>query len=113
VAYEGIAASQIMAIAVSILSVILVAVVVLFGWYGQVSQDTQARYSGAENYELLQQTRAEQTEAISQYGVVDEEKGVYRIPIDRAMDMVAAEEYKENQSTEGGGEPTASPSTSE
>jgi hypothetical protein len=101
VAYEGIAASQIMAIAVSILVVILVAVVVLFGWYGQVSQDTQARFSEAENYDLLQQTKAEQEEAISQYGVVDEEEGVYRIPIERAMDVVAAEEYERSQSTEG------------
>lgn len=98
VAYEGIAASQIMAIAVSILVVILVAVVVLFGWYGQVSQNTEARLTDSKNYELLQQTRTEQERAISQYGVVDEEKGVYRIPIERAMDVVASEEYKKDQS---------------
>lgn len=112
VAYEGIAASQIMAIALSILIVILVAVVVLFGWYGQVSQDTRARFSGDENYDLLQQTRAEQEEAISQYGVVDEGEGVYRIPIDRAMDVVATEEYQKNQSAEGA-EPSVSTSSSE
>ena len=102
VAYEGIAANQIMAIAVAILVVILVAVVVLFGWYGQVAQETRATSSDTQNYELLQQTRTEQEAAISQYGVVDEEEGVYRIPIDRAMDVVATEEYQRAQSGEDG-----------
>ncbi len=101
VAYEGIAASQIMAIALSILVVISVAVVVLFGWYGQVAQDTRARSSNADNYELLQETRTQQEEALTQYGVVDEEEGVYRIPIDRAMDVVATEEYQRSQEAEG------------
>jgi hypothetical protein len=98
VAYEGIAASQIMAIAVSILVVILVAVVVLFGWYGQVAQDTRARQTNTDNYELLQETRTQQERTLSQYGVIDEEEGVYRIPIDRAMDVVATEEYERTHS---------------
>lgn len=102
VAYEGIAASQIMAVAVSILVVILVAVVVLFGWYGQVAQDTQAEMTSTENYQLLQETRTKQQEALSQYGVVDEEEGVYRIPIDRAIDVVATEEYQRSQSDDQG-----------
>jgi len=100
VAYEGIAASQIMAIAVTIIAVILVAVIVLFGWYGQVSQETRSTMSDTENYQLLQEVRTEQEAAISQYGVVDEEEGVYRIPIDRAMDVVANEEYESAQSAE-------------
>jgi len=102
VAYEGIAANQIMAIAVAILVVILVAVIVLFGWYGQVSQNTRAAMTDTDNYQLLQQVRTEQEGTISQYGVVDEEEGVYRIPIDRAMDVVATEEYQSTQSGEEG-----------
>lgn len=98
VAYEGVAASQIIAIAVSILVVILVAVVVLFGWYGQVSQETRATASDTQNYQLLEQTRTEQEAAISQYGVVDEEAGVYRIPIEEAMDLMATEEAQGAQS---------------
>lgn len=103
VAYEGIAASQIMAIAVAILVVIFVAVVVLFGWYGQVTQETQAEASSLQNYELQQQTQAEAEQALTQYGVVDEEVGVYRIPIDQAMDIIATEEYQRTQSEDGSG----------
>ena len=110
VAYEGIAASQIMAIALSILVVILVAVVVIFGWYGQVAQETRADATSDENYELLQETRTQQEEALTQYGVVDEEEGVYRIPIDRAMDVVATEEYQRSQAE---GEAGAVPQGSE
>lgn len=101
VAYEGVAASQIMAISVAILVVILVAVVILFGWYGQVAQDTEAAATNTDNYELLQETRREAEQTLTQYGVVDEEEGVYRIPIDRAMDVVATEEYQREQSGVG------------
>jgi hypothetical protein len=101
VAYEGIAANQIMAIAVSILVVIMVAVVVLFGWYGQVTQETRAQADSAQNYELLQQAEMEAQQDLQQYRVVDEEEGVYQIPIDRAMDVIAAEEYQRAQAASG------------
>jgi len=101
VAYEGVAANQIMAIAASILAVILVAVVVLFGWYGQVTQETRAQTDSAQNYEMLQQAEAEAQEELglgeTKYKVVDKEEGVYRIPIDRAMDVIAQEEYQRSQ----------------
>jgi hypothetical protein len=98
VAYEGIAASQIMAIAVSILVVILVAVVILFGWYGQVAQESRSALTNTENYQLRQKTEAENEAELSQYGVIDKEEGVYRIPIDQAMDIIATEEYRRAQS---------------
>jgi hypothetical protein len=97
VAYEGIAANLIMAIAVSILVVILVAVVVLFGWYGQVTQETRSAAADEQNYEMLQQAEMEAQQELTQYRVVDEEEGVYQIPIDRAMDVIATEEYKRTQ----------------
>lgn len=98
VAYEGIAASQIMAIAVSILAVILVAVAVLFGWYGQVRQEAQAASTNEQNYEMLQRAQVEAQQDLTQYEVVDEEEGVYQIPIDRAMDVIATEEYQQARS---------------
>jgi hypothetical protein len=94
VAYEGIAANQIMAIAVSILVVILIAVAVLFGWYGQVTQETRAAAASEQNYEMLQQSEMEARQELTQYGVENKEKNVYQIPIDRAMDVIATEEYQ-------------------
>lgn len=97
VAYEGIAASQIIGIAGSILVVILIAITVLFGWYGQVSQQVEAERSKVDNYQMLQEIETEAQKTLGQYGVVDKDKGVYRIPIEDAMDVVATEEYQRSQ----------------
>lgn len=103
VAYEGIAASQIIGIAVSILVVILIAVVVLFNWYGQVTQETRAAATSQQNYEMLQQSEVEARQDLTRYEVVDEEEGAYQIPIDRAMDVIATEEYQQAQAASGEG----------
>lgn len=97
VAYEGVAASQIMAISASIIFVVLVAIVILFGWFGQVSQNQQAAAAQQQTYPQIRQAELEAEQQLQQYGVVDGEEGTYRIPIDRAMDLIATEEYQERQ----------------
>lgn len=97
VAYEGVAANQIMAISGSIIFVVLVAVAILFGWFGQVSQNQQAAATNQQDYPQIRQAELEAEQQLQQYGVVDEEEGAYRIPIDRAMDLIATEEYRERQ----------------
>lgn len=97
VAYEGVAASQILGISASIIVVVLVAVAILFGWFGQVSQTEQVSAVERQQYRQIRQAELEATQQLQQYGVVDEEEGVYRIPIDRAMDLIATEEYQQRQ----------------
>jgi len=97
VAYEGVAASQIMAISASIITVVLVAVFILFGWFGQVSQNQEAEAAQAQMYSQIRQAELEAEQQLQQYGVVDGEEGAYRIPIDRAMDLIATEEYQQQQ----------------
>ncbi|MEF8816198.1 MAG: hypothetical protein V5A20_06235 [Salinibacter sp.] len=100
VAYEGVAASQIMGISASIITVVLVAVAILFGWFGQVSQSQERTAAERTQYRDIQQAETEAAQQLQQYGVVDEEAGTYRIPIDRAMDLIATEEYRQRQSSE-------------
>jgi hypothetical protein len=97
VAYEGIATGQIMSIAVSILLVIAVAVVIVFNWTLTRAADTAQATVDPDNYTQLREARLEATQRLEGYDVVDEEEGVYRIPIDRAMDIVANEEYQRQQ----------------
>lgn len=97
VAYEGVAASQIMGISVSIIVVVLVAIAILFGWFGQVSQTEAQSASERQTYNDIREAEVEATQRLQQYGVVDEEEGTYRIPIDRAMDLIATEEYQQRQ----------------
>jgi hypothetical protein len=97
VAYEGVAASQIMGISASIIAVVLVAVAILFGWFGQVSQSAEDVVSQQQQYREIQRAEMEATQQLQQYGVIDEEAGTYRMPIDRAMDLIATEEYQKRQ----------------
>lgn len=97
VAYEGVAASQIMGISASIILVVLVAVAILFGWFAQVSQSQRSAIAGQQTYQQIRQAETEAAQTLQQYGVVDAEEGTYRIPIDRAMDLMATEEYQRRQ----------------
>ncbi|MFB6229757.1 MAG: hypothetical protein ABEL04_01270 [Salinibacter sp.] len=93
VAYEGVAAGQIMGISASIIAVILVAAAVIFGWFEQVSQNAQTTAVGQQDYQQIRQAEREAAEQLRQYGVVNRKEGVYHIPIDSAMKIIAAEEY--------------------
>mgnify|MGYP002762067738 FL=1 len=92
VAYEGVAATQIIGISGAILLVILVAVAILFGWFAQVTQDERTAVAERQTYDQIQQAEQEAARTLQEYGVLDEEEGVYRIPIQRAMDLVAKEQ---------------------
>jgi hypothetical protein len=43
---------------------------------------------------LLRDLRARETEELNSYGVLDAQKGIYRIPIDRAMKLMAEEAFR-------------------
>jgi hypothetical protein len=95
VAYEGIPVGQILAISGSILVVIAVISIFLFYWTsirGQAMRDASVNPSG---YTELQETEIEAARELNQYDVIDEQDGVYRIPIDRAMDIMANEAYQQ------------------
>ncbi len=48
---------------------------------------------------VLRELRAREEEELGSYSVLDEEKGVYRIPIERAMEIAADEAYGEEQTS--------------
>lgn len=45
----------------------------------------------------LREIRAHSENVLNSYGVVDEEKGIYRIPIERAIHLSAEESFKNSQ----------------
>ena len=93
VAYEGVAAGQIIGISASIIVVILVATAVIFGWFEQVSQSAQTTAVDQQDYQRIRQAEREAAEQLRQYGVVNREEGVYHIPVDSAMKAIVVEEY--------------------
>jgi len=72
-------------ITVVLLAVISVGLVVLTQW--QMQQDAEAA-AASLRYPLREETEAHARQLLEGYDVVDAEQGVYRMPIDRAMEKI-------------------------
>lgn len=107
VAHEGIEAGQILGITVAIAAALVAAIVVVFQYAQITAQETRRQAVGLSGYPELREARAEATRLLSEYAVVDREEGVYRIPIDRAMDLIVREAREEGSPGQAPAEQTA------
>ena len=71
-----------------LLFVIIVMLQALFYWAEQGELEKKVF---SQPYQALQQLDANQIELLNSYGWVSEKDGVVHLPIDRAMELVAAE----------------------
>lgn len=78
----------------SVFGTILVLVFVrgLYEMYQYNTQVTQERVSSESEYYQVNQMKKEARQQLNSFGVVDLENGTYRIPIDSAINKVAADE---------------------
>jgi hypothetical protein len=58
----------------------------------QVPEDARWKYSAEGRAERLAQLRARETDMLSTYSWVDQQAGVVRVPVDRAIELVVAEQ---------------------
>lgn len=91
VEHEGIEAGQILGFALAVAVAIGLAVFTLFQYVDIVSDETRYTAVGLSGYPELRQVELEATRRLSQYGPVEGEQGVYQIPIDRAIELMAQE----------------------
>lgn len=77
----------------SILGIVIVLIFIqaLYEMYHYNEQVAQERVSAESQYYQVNELRSEQNERLSNFGVVDLENGVYRIPIDSAINEMAAD----------------------
>jgi hypothetical protein len=99
VAYEGIPTGQILAVATSILFAVGIIVIILFQWTNITEAAIRQASSGQSMNADLRETELQANQKLTGYGVVDEEAGVYRIPIDQAMDLMVNEAYQQGDRT--------------
>jgi hypothetical protein len=77
---------------VAILAVLLIgSVFALEGYFGRVKDEVAQDKLIARPYEELESVRAAQTAQINRTEWIDREAGVVAIPVERAMELVAAE----------------------
>lgn len=99
VAYEGVPSGQILAIAVSILFAVGIIVVLLFQWTSITEAAIRNASVEQSQNTQLRETQLQADQKLTGYEVLDEEAGVYRIPIERAMELMATEAYQEGDQT--------------
>src|SRR5690554_3030799 len=88
---EGIEAGQILGFILATLVAIGLAIFALYNYMDIVAAETRFEVTGSSGYPELREAELRATQQLSQYGVVDEAEGIYRIPIDEAIDIMADE----------------------
>ncbi len=91
---EGINAGPIFGSIVISLLVIAVLVGGGYGWFKASAQEALAAAADGLSYRELRQVELEATQLLNKYEVVNAATGTYRIPIDRAMDLIVEESYQ-------------------
>jgi hypothetical protein len=94
VQYEGVGTGPILGFV--FVAVLLIATVVWVGMNGAEGVAQQAREAAAVdlNYPELRQSQLRAAQRLNQYKVIDAGRGVYQIPIDRAIDLMVREAYQ-------------------
>ena len=85
----NVAASAVVGIISAIL--LFVIIVVLQAYFYSAEQGELERKVYSQPYQVLQQLDANQLELLNSYGWLSEAEGTVHIPIERAMDLIAAE----------------------
>ncbi|HWR83689.1 MAG TPA: hypothetical protein VN285_10320 [Candidatus Deferrimicrobium sp.] len=82
---------------IGIIAVIVVIVVLLAEYFVVVKEEQTYEAVLKPESSALRDLRAREDEMLTSYGVVDSAAGVYRIPVSRAMELLADEAYREKQ----------------
>jgi hypothetical protein len=85
----NVAASAVVGIISAIL--LFVIIVVLQAFFYRAEQSELEKKVWSQPYQALQQLDANQLELLNSYGWVSETEGTVHVPINRAMELVAAE----------------------
>lgn len=91
VAHEGVEAKQILAIVLVVILCIVGLVVTLIAAVGNVTQQQQLSVIGVSGYPDRVEREHEAAALLGQYDVVNDQEGVYRIPIERAKELMVNE----------------------
>lgn len=94
VQYEGVGAGPIIAFIFVTIVFIGLVVWVAMGWFMAEAQQAHAEAAAGLNYPDLRQVELSAARLLNQYEVVDAAQGVYRIPLDRAIDLIVDEAYQ-------------------
>jgi hypothetical protein len=79
----------------SLIGLVVIIIVLLSSYYVFFREETVYQEILKPESTTLRELRAKEDELLNSYSVIDSSEGVYRIPIKRAMELVAEESFKE------------------
>jgi hypothetical protein len=82
-----------------VMSILVVVVVIIWGldYFTAVKEEIVRNQVLSPQSVALRELRAREAEELGSYKLLDSANGVYRVPIDRAMQLMADEAYQERQ----------------
>lgn len=97
VEHEGVEAGQILGLTLAIAAALALSIVALFQYFNITAQTTRNAAAGISGYPELRENRFESMRKLSEYGVLAGESDRYRIPIERAMELMANETHRNQE----------------
>lgn len=95
VEHEGVEAGQIIGFALATAVALVLSIFALFQYFDVTAESVRFEMAGMSGYPELRESRFEATRKLSQYGAVENEADRFRIPIDRAMELMANEAHQD------------------
>ena len=92
---EEVNPSLLVQIVLGIAVIVVVLVVAVFQIMNLEVQTVQAQLAESVGRQALSEVDLAGAEKLTRYAVLDAESGVYQIPIDRAMELIASETYQQ------------------
>ncbi len=91
VEHEGIETGQIIGIAAAVIVALICMIIAVFFLYDNLHRSTYSSVVGMSGYPDRMRTEQAAAERLSGYGIIDEGSGIYKIPIERAMERMVEE----------------------
>ena len=93
--------TKVVAVGMVVVIVVLLFLVILNEYFIQVKEELVSEQVLTRESATLRDIRAREAEILNAYGVIDQKAGVYRIPIERAMEVYADEAFRQRQNSGG------------
>jgi hypothetical protein len=91
VEHENIGVGQILGFVSAIIVTLALIIIFVFNLVSMSEQRTLEARVASGDYPQLRQTQADATNKLTQYEILNDEQRVYRIPVDRAIDLMVRE----------------------
>ncbi len=96
VEHEGIEARQVVGIVAAIFIGLAILIAGAVSWIKVAVHERQVEAAAEATYPELREVELRAARQLNHYEVIDAEQGIYRIPIDHAMDLIVNEAHQEH-----------------